>query len=167
MSVLGFDLRKYMAVMVVAVLFFLSAGCKETEFEKNEKLVKAALPGIVQQKDSLNTQVQEVQKEFQGLKSKIDAVPEAVLKQPEYSAVAEMVETLEKKHTSIESVIPAIEAKLKALEDSSQKSPTAEVEHEITVLKQTLEAQRNRMDNYVMNYRKLSAQLDSIQTNQK
>ncbi len=166
MCVRGFDLRKLIAGVAVIAFVFLFVGCKQSESEKNEALVKAAMPELVQQKDSLSVQVQDVHKEFQVLKNKVNEVPEAVLKQPEHSKLAETLEALEKKYATIEGLIPAIEAKLKALEETKQKSPSAEVEHEITVMKQLLEAQRNRMDNYIMNYRKLAGQLDSIQKTQ-
>lgn len=163
----GFELMKANVVAgMIAVLFFGSMGCKQSESEKNTSLLKSAMPEMTTQKDSLSLQVRSVNDEFQALKSKIDRTPETILKKPENAKLAEMVETMEKKHAAVANVIPMIEAKLEALNEMSKKNSTPELEHEITVTQQVLKAQRERMDNYMMNYRKLGNQLDSIQKEQ-
>ena len=148
---------------LVAIVLSGTVGCKQSESEKNASVLKTAMPEITTQKDSLNAQVQKVNDEFQVLKNKIDQTPETILKKPENAKIAELVETLEKKHAAVSNVIPMIEAKLEALTEMSKKNSTPELEHEITVTQQVLKAQRERMDNYMMNYRKVGNQLDSIQ----
>ncbi len=163
MRVFGFTFWKFMMGVLVLPVFF-STACQQSVAEKNTEVIQAAIPVMLAQKDSLKTEVLSTQQAFEAFKIKIDQTPSDVINKPEYARLSETIEAIVAKSATLNGVIPAIEAKLQALENINRETPTETVQHEIVVLKQLLEQQRGRMTNYKQTYEKIQSQLDSIQS---
>lgn len=157
----GLNFLKFMTVSLV--VFGFSAGCKQSVAEKNAQLVQKEIPALTAQKDSLKMDLQVVKNEYQVLKSKIAQVPADKLNKPENAGLSELIETITKKSEMLEGSVTSIESRLQSLVQQNNEKPSEEVQHEIEVLKQTIQAQQGRMSNYLENYKKLESRLDSLQ----
>ncbi len=156
---------KFFILGLVAVL--ISTACKQSVAEKNKSIVSAAMPEMMVQKDSLAMATQATQKEFEVLKSKVDQLPDAVKKSPEYADLSDKLQGIMNKSAFLDKTIPGIESKLDQLSKMDTNRPAEEIEHEIVAMKELLQIQRGKMANYVDYYKKLGIQLDSIQQSSK
>ena len=151
----------------VVVLSFSLASCKQSLAKKNEEIVQKAMPEMLVQKDSLVVAFQGVKQEFEALKSKVAQVPATILEQPENAKLSNQIKTIIAKSGTLDEKIPQIEAKLEALKRMNMDAPSETVEQEIAVLKELLQMQKGRTNNYLEFYKKLAVQLDSIQKTPK
>lgn len=151
----------------VIVLSFPLVSCKQSLAKKNEEIVQKAMPEMLVQKDSLVVAFQEVKQEFEALKNKVAEVPATILEQPEHAKLSDDINTVVAKSGTLDEKIPQIEARLEALNRMNMDAPSETIEHEIIVLKELLQMQKGRMNNYLKFYKKLAVQLDSIQKTPK